>query len=113
MRRTSTLAGLVALSEINGRGWTSIAELQVLGANGLVSREGWEVVMTDSTETRARYEGGEESRLAPGTHPETYLRKMVSNRSKKSGNVFAVQPGSLMVMGIPPKHTRAKHIAMR
>lgn len=47
---------LVALSEINGQGWTSIAELEVSGPKGLsLPRDKWRAVHVDSQETRSRY----------------------------------------------------------
>ena len=47
---------LTALSEINGRGWASIAELQVVGANGEnLPRKGWAATASNS-ETKARYD---------------------------------------------------------
>ena len=46
---------LVALSEINGRGWTSIAELQVIGADGKnLPRDRWKVHKVDGYEKNAR-----------------------------------------------------------
>ncbi len=53
---------LQMLSEINGRGWSSIAELQVAAKGGQnISRDPWQVAYVDSTETKARYD----------TRPET------------------------------------------
>ncbi len=47
---------LVALSEVNGREWASIAELQVAGEDGNnMSRRGWSVTASNS-ETKARYD---------------------------------------------------------
>ncbi len=48
---------LVALSEVNGGGWTSIAELEVVGADGKdVARDKWKVAFADSTETVSTYQ---------------------------------------------------------
>ncbi|MFP6612559.1 MAG: PQQ-binding-like beta-propeller repeat protein [Pirellulales bacterium] len=48
---------LAALSEINGQGWTSIAELQVIGQDGdNVPRDKWKVVKVDSAETQHRFD---------------------------------------------------------
>ncbi|MFP6668207.1 MAG: PQQ-binding-like beta-propeller repeat protein [Pirellulales bacterium] len=47
---------LVALSEINGRGWASISELQVVDAKGdNLPRDGWSATASNS-ETKARYD---------------------------------------------------------
>lgn len=46
---------LVALSEVNGRGWASISELQVMDAGGSnYPRKGWAATASNS-ETKARY----------------------------------------------------------
>jgi outer membrane protein assembly factor BamB len=45
---------LVALSEVNGGGWTSIAELQVIGSDGKdLNRDAWKVHKVDSFESNA------------------------------------------------------------
>ena len=53
---------LVALSEINGQGWTSIAELHAVGNDGHnLPRDDWKVLKVDSYEKLSRYD----------TRPET------------------------------------------
>jgi hypothetical protein len=54
--RNARYIRLVALSEINGQGWASIAELEVVGHKGLnLSREKWRAIYVDSQETKSRY----------------------------------------------------------
>jgi YD repeat-containing protein len=53
---------LVALSEVNNNRWTSIAELQVVGSDGVnIPRKDWKVVKVDSVETQSRYDTSPEA----------------------------------------------------
>ena len=46
---------LVALSEVNGQGWTSIAELQVIGTSGKnLPRDKWKIHKVDGYESKSR-----------------------------------------------------------
>ncbi|MEK6236112.1 MAG: discoidin domain-containing protein, partial [Planctomycetales bacterium] len=46
-------ARLVALSEVNGKGWASIAELQLIGDGGKnLPRDGWKIHKADSFESK-------------------------------------------------------------
>ena len=55
---------LVMLSEVNGRGWSSVAELQVADKNGNnLDRKGWKVHFTDSFEPNSTYDTRPESAI--------------------------------------------------